>query len=154
MASLQATAERRAKAIIRLEEAKTRLAELLGVEFEEQPITNRDIALAQVQQVENSATLIETVNAKLSPRVETEAVTDEVEAIESGVESDVEADEAEADEEEPTGLDSLGDAVCTSLIEAGYDTPEKVAAATDKELESLPRIGKATVKKIRELLAE
>lgn len=45
------------------------------------------------------------------------------------------------------GIDILG-----TLIEAGYDTPEKIAAATDAELTALPKIGKATVAKIRAAL--
>jgi len=36
------------------------------------------------------------------------------------------------------------------LVAAGFDSPAKVKAATDKELEGIPGIGKATVKRIRE----
>lgn len=38
------------------------------------------------------------------------------------------------------------------LIKAGYDTVEKVSAASDDELENLEGVGDATVKKIREEL--
>jgi hypothetical protein len=49
-------------------------------------------------------------------------------------------------------LESLGGDVLESLTAAGYDTLDAVAAASDKDLEALPSIGPATVKKIRELL--
>ena len=47
----------------------------------------------------------------------------------------------------PLGIDIVG-----FLIEAGLDTPEKISAASDGELEALKGIGPATVAKIRELL--
>jgi hypothetical protein len=49
-------------------------------------------------------------------------------------------------------LESLGSDVVESLTAAGYDTPDAVAAASDKDLEALPGIGEATIKKIRALL--
>jgi DNA uptake protein ComE-like DNA-binding protein len=49
-------------------------------------------------------------------------------------------------------LESLGSDVVESLVAAGYDTPDAVAAASDKDLEALPGIGEATIKKIRALL--
>jgi hypothetical protein len=49
-------------------------------------------------------------------------------------------------------LEPLGGDVIESLTDAGYDTPDAVAATSDKDLEALPNIGPATVKKIRELL--
>lgn len=35
------------------------------------------------------------------------------------------------------------------FVEAGYDTKEKIANATDKELLDLKGVGKATLKKVR-----
>lgn len=49
-------------------------------------------------------------------------------------------------------LGALGEEVLGVLRGAGYDTPGRVAAATDKELEALPKIGRATVAKIRAAL--
>jgi hypothetical protein len=49
-------------------------------------------------------------------------------------------------------LESLGSDVIDSLTAAGYDTPDAVAAASDKDLEAWPGIGEATIKKIRALL--
>jgi len=61
MASVRALAERRALSVQRLEEIKNKLKKSLKFEVEEQPITNRDNDLAQVQQIENTATVLEAI---------------------------------------------------------------------------------------------
>lgn len=37
-----------------------------------------------------------------------------------------------------------------TLVNGGLDTPAKIKAATDQQIEALPGIGKAKVKKLRE----
>lgn len=60
--------------------------------------------------------------------------------------------------EPPTGGDGGSDLPADlpgreQLIAGGFATREAVAAASDADLEALPKIGKATVQKIREALA-
>jgi hypothetical protein len=61
-------------------------------------------------------------------------------------------------DEHPTGtqaggptlyLPELSEAVHDSLIKAGFGSIEALAAASDRELEAVPGIGRATVKRIR-----
>lgn len=77
MASLLAIAQRRAVAINRLESVKSQLVKQLGLEINEQPITNRDDVIAQIQQVENTAHVLEEVSKSLDKKevkTETEPV--------------------------------------------------------------------------------
>lgn len=37
-----------------------------------------------------------------------------------------------------------------ALVSAGYDTPEKIAAASDDQLKAVPGVGDATVAKLRQ----
>lgn len=42
--------------------------------------------------------------------------------------------------------------VASDLVKGGYDTPEKVVAASDEELDAIPNIGPATIQGIRDAL--
>lgn len=75
MASVRALAERRALSVQRLEEIKNKLKKSLKFEVEEQPITNRDNDLAQVQQIENTVAVLEAIAdaiAEKNPSVKSE----------------------------------------------------------------------------------
>lgn len=50
-------------------------------------------------------------------------------------------------------LNRFGPEVGQLLLDGGYFTIDSIMSATDKELEAIPDLGRATVKKIRELLA-
>ena len=44
----------------------------------------------------------------------------------------------------------LEQADAAALVQAGFDTPAKIKAATDKKLEAVPGVGKAKRAKLRE----
>jgi hypothetical protein len=50
-------------------------------------------------------------------------------------------------------LPELSEALHEALIKAGYGSVDELAAASDRELEAVPGIGRATVKRIRAALA-
>jgi DNA uptake protein ComE-like DNA-binding protein len=53
----------------------------------------------------------------------------------------------------PTAVDDLAltDAQKAAIVEAGYDSREKLTAATDEQLHAIPGIGDASIQKIRDL---
>jgi DNA integrity scanning protein DisA with diadenylate cyclase activity len=57
---------------------------------------------------------------------------------------------APGDDHGPTlYLPELSEAVHDALIKAGYGSVDELAAASDRELEAVPGIGRATVRRIR-----
>jgi len=51
----------------------------------------------------------------------------------------------------PDILESLSEKVSAALVEAGFDSTELIAAASDKELLKVPGLGPKTVEKLREI---
>ena len=72
MASARSLAARRTSAVARLESVKDALQARLSLVVEDQPLTNRDPELAQIQQVENIAAFMESVLATMGGNVQPE----------------------------------------------------------------------------------
>lgn len=49
-------------------------------------------------------------------------------------------------------INTFGPEIGRLLLDGGYSTIGSIISATDKELEEVPSLGRATVKKIREIL--
>jgi hypothetical protein len=131
MASLRAIAERRAVVIGRLDGVKTRLAESLGVTFEEQPLTNRDPELSQIQQLENVAGMLEAVETALAPAAA------EVAAV--------------LGTEEPEEPKELKPKTAEALKAVGIMGPGESQRMTDEELLEVKGVGPAVLAEIREV---
>ena len=62
------------------------------------------------------------------------------------------ADKSEPEEEGKRAiLDSLSEKISAALVEAGLDSPQSIAAASDEDLLNVPGVGPKTVEKLREM---
>lgn len=65
MATPQVIAARTMDATQRLNKARAELQDILGIEIEDGPVTNKDAGVARFQQIDNIAAFLEAVTAKV-----------------------------------------------------------------------------------------
>jgi ERCC4-type nuclease len=108
---------------------------------------NAVIAMLEKERLEGEASNLQTLERIIAERDELRAEVEQLRAnISNAGDENKSPSFAEALEEK------LGKKAAVSILDAGFDSPDKLAAATNEQLLALDDVGEQTVKKIRENL--